>query len=197
MVFDADRPVPGRLGTIAGVEAFLWTVFAVTTLMAIITVVVVLLTIRAVRRSVRVVPEVRSAAPLAWRASVRLHARLHRQLQATVAAVRLALATSDSALQLRPLAQELEAHACTLDDQLVVAARAPAPQRTKMLDELQGECAALTDAGRRIIALCSQRELSTARLASVTDRLDALDAALAELDDQPAPLGARASAAES
>lgn len=167
-------------------EAFLWTLFGITAAMAIITVVVIALAIRAVRRSVRVVPEVPTHAPLAWRASIRHHARLHRQLQATVASVRIALRTSSSELQLRPLAQELEVHACTLDEQLVVAARAPGPHRTRMLQELDAECQAVSDAGRRIVSLSTEKNLGRSGLNAVTERLDALDAALAELDDRPA-----------
>lgn len=165
----------------------MWTLFGVTALMAIVTVLVVLMAIRAVRRSVRVVPEVPTQAPLAWRASVRHHARLHRQLQATVASVRMSLATSTTDLQLGPLARELEAHAVAIDDQLVVAARAPAAQRVRMLRELEGECSALTEAGRRIIALGNQRGAGAAGIEAVTERLDALDAALRELDERPAP----------
>lgn len=172
-------------------EVFFWTLFGITVLMAIVTVLVVLLAIRTVRRSVRVVPEIRTRAPVSWRASIRQHARLHRQLQATVASVRLALDTSGSALQLAPLARELEAHACAIDDQLVIAARAPAAERARMLRELEGECTALIDAGRRIISLSAQREPGRPGLAAVTERLDALDAALRELDERPAPTRAK------
>lgn len=169
------------------VEAFLWTLFGLTAVMAVVTVLVVLLAIRAVRRSARVVPEVPTRAPVAWRASIRHHARLHRQLQATVAAVRASIDTSSSSLQLAPLAKELEAHAVSLDDQLVVAARAPSGPRARMLRELDAECQALSDAGRRIIALSSQGDVRAHRLDAVTERLDALDAALRELDERPVP----------
>ena len=165
-------------------ETLLWTLFGITAVMAGITVVMVLFAIRAVRRSIRVVPDVPTRAPVAWRASLRHHARLHRQLQATVTSVRAALATSRSDLELRPLALELESHACALDDQLVVASRAPANQRARMLRELDAECSSLSEAGSRIIGLCREHDISRTGLTGVIERLDALDAALAELDDR-------------
>lgn len=192
---DRERPQT-PMGTIGDVETLLWSLFAVTAVMALITCIVVALMIRAVRRSVRVVPEVPSKAPVSWQASIRHHARLHRQLQATVGSVRLALESSVSELQLRPLARELEAHACALDDQLAVAARSPSPARGRMLRELDGECRALTEAARRIIALSSESAVARSGVARVTERLDALDAALAELDGRTGTAGSLARRAQ-
>lgn len=173
--------------SIEQVETVLWTIFGFTALVALLVSLAVVLAIRAARRANRVVPEVASQAPLAWQASFRHHARLHRQLQATVSAVRAAQRSSTTELDLKPLVAELESHACTLDDQLAVAARAPTGQRVILLRELDEECQALSDAGRRIIALSTQATTGRSSLQLVSERLDALDAALAELGTERAP----------
>ncbi|MGI8793046.1 MAG: hypothetical protein ACR2H3_07710 [Acidimicrobiales bacterium] len=168
-------------------EALLWTLFGLTALVALIVIVALFIVVRTVRRSSRVVPEVRGPAPLSWQASVRRPARLHRRLQQSVSSVRLALDASTTSLDLQSLVAELESHACALDEQLVLAARAPSAQRGRLLNELDGESAALSEAARRIIQLARQPDGGQRAIDRIADRLDALDAALHELDGQPMP----------
>jgi hypothetical protein len=71
------------------------------------------------RRRNRVVPELRTAAPLSWLVLPTLPARLHRRLRTAIGVARLAQDSPGAQSILR----ELESHAAVVDDHLVVTSR--------------------------------------------------------------------------
>ncbi|HEX7165647.1 MAG TPA: hypothetical protein VF230_01575 [Acidimicrobiales bacterium] len=169
-------------------ETFLAGAAAVVVTVTAVTIAAVAIGIHLLRLRNRVSPAVPSMAPLHWMWSVRLAARLHRRLQGSVAAVRLAIAptvTSGLGLGLDDVAAELEGRAVELDRQLVVASRAASRSRTRMLRELGAEVRELEAIGERTVRLTrawAGAEPSERGLAAVRDRLDALEGALRELD---------------
>ena len=143
------------------------------------------LTVRSLRRRNRVSPRVPSTAPLAWLWSPRLPARVHRELGRSVAAARGCVTGSASGLALHDLVVQLESHACALDAQLVIADRAPEPGRRRLLHELRSEAAdvgALTERVIRMNRAWSGAAPSSRGLAPVRERIEALEAALGDLD---------------
>jgi hypothetical protein len=134
----------------------------------------------------RVVPGLRSPAPLGWLWSTRLAARLHRRLRTAVAAATASVAARGlEDLGLADVVAELKQRAVELDAQLVLADRAPKPARRRMLRELQAETFELERLVERVMrmsrafagAVPSERGLGVVR-----ERLELLESALRELD---------------
>jgi hypothetical protein len=137
-----------------------------------------------VRRRNRVVPSVRTTAPLNWLWSWRTSARLHRHLARTVSAMRACITGSREQLGLMTMVKELEAHACAIDAQLVAVDRSPQPTRNRLLRELYAEVRQVDAVAERIIRMgraWAGAEPSVRALAGVGERLDALEAAMADL----------------
>lgn len=134
----------------------------------------------------RVVPSVRSSAPLHWLVSPRRAARLHRRLRASVQAAHLAQRHRETiGLGLDDVVVELSNRAVDLDRQLVVCNRAPAAPRSRMLRELTAEVRELESIAERTVRLgraWAGDRPSERGLGPVRDRLDALEAAVRELD---------------
>jgi hypothetical protein len=134
----------------------------------------------------RVVLSVRTPAPLRWLASPRRAARLHRRLRAAVAGAHLAqLHRETVSLGIDDVIAELSLRAVELDRQLVVCDGAPSASRRRMLRELAaevGEVEALTERTIRLARAWSGDRPSERGLGPVRDRLDALEAAVRELD---------------
>jgi hypothetical protein len=134
----------------------------------------------------RVVRSVRSPAPLRWLVSPRWAARLHRRLQATVDVAHLAQRHRETlGLGLDDVVAELASRAVELDRQLVIADHAPRGVRVRLLRELSAEVRELEAIAERTVrmarAFAGDRP-SERGLGPVRERLDALEAAIRELD---------------
>ncbi|MGI8686556.1 MAG: hypothetical protein ACR2MO_15950 [Acidimicrobiales bacterium] len=166
-------------------QGFLLTLAALAVLVAVTVLATLGFAVRAVRRRNRVSPKVPTAAPVSWLWSPRMGARLHRHLARTVGAARACLAAQAGGLSFADLVADLETHACAIDGQLVLADRAPQPGRSRLLRELQAEVAQVDALTERIIRMSrawSGAAPSGSGLASVNERIDALEAALVDLD---------------
>lgn len=126
----------------------------------------------------RVSPRVRTRAPLSWLWSWRAAPRLHRRLRRSVLATRSGLPA-----WLADLAAEVESRAVALDAELVAADRAPMPARARLIAGLRDEVAEVEALDQRLVSMARARR---GDLAAVRERLDALDAALRELEP-PSP----------
>lgn len=134
----------------------------------------------------RVVTGRRTSAPLHWLVAPELAARLHRRLRSAVALAVAALRPDAADLGLDDIVARLRDRAIELDDQLVVAARAPKSARRRMLRELQPEVAELERLAERTVRMSrawdGSARPSERGLAPVRERLELLEAALRELD---------------
>lgn len=163
----------------------------------------VVVLLHALRVQNRVVPTRRCHAPLTWLVAPDLAPRLHRRLRAAVRILALAVGhTSNAELGLTDVATQLADRAAELDDQLVLASRAPKPARRRMLRELQSEVAELERLAERTVRMSRAwrgAAPSDRGLHEVRERLELLEAALRELDGvevhlrSPAPSNAAAS----
>lgn len=142
--------------------------------------------LHALRVRNRVVPTRRSDAPLTWLVAPDLAPRLHRRLRAAVRILALAVGDASTAeLGLADVARQLADRAAELDDQLVLASRAPKPARRRMLRELQSEVAELERLAERTVRMSRAwrgAAPSDRGLHEVRERLELLDGALRELD---------------
>jgi hypothetical protein len=137
-----------------------------------------------IRKRNRVAPGTRSPAPISWLWSWRMAARLHRHLARTIHAVHACIVDSREQLGLATMVKELEAQACAIDRQLVAVDRSPNPTRYRMLRELYAEVRQVDAVAERVIRMgraWAGDEPSVRGLAGVSDRLDALEAAMADL----------------
>jgi hypothetical protein len=125
----------------------------------------------------RVVPDLRSPAPVRWLWSPRAAARLHRRLRGSVLGARLALDGSFS-----DLAREVEERAAALDREIVAADRARLPARLRLVADLRDEVVQVESLNQRLVAMSRTHRVD---LTAVRERLDALDAALRELEPHP------------
>jgi hypothetical protein len=154
------------------------------------------------RRRNRVVPRVRTRAPLMWLWSLSAPARAHRRLRRAIAATRAAVGQgAEAGLAVDGLADcvdELQRLAVEADGRLVVAARFNPAVRRAMLRGLRPEIDEIELLGARVAATVVSRagareERLADVVARVTERLDALDAAHLELSrleaswQRPAP----------
>jgi hypothetical protein len=153
---------------------------------------VVALVVHTLHARNRVRPDRRSQAPLTWLVAPELAPRLHRRLRTAVmlldAAVGLVVAPAGSPaadLGLVDVAAQLRDRAAELDDQLVLASRAPKSGRRRMLRELQSEVAELERLAERTVRMSRAwrgAAPSERGLAEVRERLELLEGALRELD---------------
>jgi hypothetical protein len=138
----------------------------------------------------RISPRVRTAAPLSWLWAVRSPALAHRRLRRAIRGARGALAQGAKAgLPVDGLADcvdELERQAVVVDDHLVVASRFSPSIRRTMLRGLRPQVSEIEQLAARLAAtVVSRSTVSEDRIADalkrIRERLDALDAAHAEL----------------
>jgi hypothetical protein len=133
----------------------------------------------------RVVPGQRSPAPLTWLVAPDHAARLHRRLRHAMTMAGAATGPSAAALGLDDVVGRLGARAVELDEQLVIASRAPKPARRRMLRELQTEVIELERLAERTVRMSRAwraSEPSDRGLSEVRERLELLESALRELD---------------
>lgn len=142
---------------------------------------------RAVRRRLALAPGVPCAGPVRWLWSASPAARLHRRLQAV--ATLLGGASSwraGRAVGLDDLAQRVVHEAAALDARLAVADRVRGPARRRLVEQVAGEVRELEAVAQRLVAtswaLARDERREQPALAEVTERLDALDAALREVE---------------
>ena len=137
------------------------------------------------RKQLRVRPSTRSAAPTSWLVSTSEPARLHRRLRKAATAARLAGARGGATIA--ALAAEIEDHAVALETHLVMLSRLWRRER-QARRQLVAQIAQLEQLTIRLTA--SAVEVNRPRalgagspdaLAELTERIDALDAARAEL----------------
>ncbi len=136
------------------------------------------------RRRNRISPDHPCAAPLTWLAALHGPARVHRRLRNTVLVARSAAAEYPTVAE---LARQIEAQAISLDRHALVAARLRSQRAvamdelTRQVDSLEALTARLANAAidaARLPALAGQLDDP---LQQIAERLDALDAARADL----------------
>jgi hypothetical protein len=138
------------------------------------------------KRQLRLRPGTPSKAPTSWLVSTGEAARLHRRLRHATAAARATRAVGDATIA--PLVAEIEEHAIVLEAHLVVAARMKGRGRATrkavgaQVTELEAVVARLATSSLRTPTTVALPGAPTNRLAEVSERLDALEAARAELD---------------
>jgi len=138
------------------------------------------------KRGQQIAPGTPSSVPLGWSGAHTPEAKLHRRLGKAMSGLRAA--TEDDALVLANV-EVVEREALKIEEQLVAA--------SMMADRLKGpamdELGAAVDQIENVSAQLIQRsaELSSgdvqAQLAELSERLELLDQARAELDESPAP----------
>ena len=133
--------------------------------------------------------------PLRWAASFGVCGRLHRRLRAAVAAVRLAVPPprrrgrrrAEPETVWETLAEEVEAHAVSLDRDLLLADRLRGPTALAARQAVGRQVREVERLAHRVAAaaLAAQErpgaEPATEALARISEQLDALDAARDEL----------------
>ncbi len=139
-------------------------------------------------------PQHRIRPPAHWLASPSACGRLHRRLRAAVAALHLVLPVprrrrrrrhEPSALE--ALAREIEIHAVALDRDLMVVDRLRGPNATAARKSIAEQVNAIEVLAHRVTAAARAAELvpgvepTPEALQAVSNRLDALDAARAEI----------------
>lgn len=145
----------------------------------------------------RLHPSVATTAPVTWLVSPSRPARLHRRLQAAVHTAgyrapgrgRRKVPTSS----VDELVQELVREATAVDQQLVVAARAPRRVRVRLLGVCDPQVAQLERLAARLAVLVSAGARpggapAAAAIRSLEERLDALESARQEIADLEAML---------
>ena len=134
----------------------------------------------------RVNPRVASRAPLRWLWSGSLAARLHRRLIAALTAARLAAGLRRRARRAPDLVEALAVEAVALDERVVAAAYAPRRVRRQLLSTLESHVVTLEGVAGRLAGTLAADGRPQAgpppALEEVAERLDALDAAVAELE---------------
>ena len=139
----------------------------------------------------RVVAGQRSPAPLSWIASPDGAARLHRRLQRAMAMAQVAMhGRSSDELGLHEIVVELQGRALELDQQLVIASRAPRVARRRMLRELHSEIAEVELLVQRTVRMGRAwvgSAPSERGLTAVRERLELLEVSLRELDGLEMP----------
>jgi len=141
------------------------------------------------RRRNRVNPQVRSRAPLAWMASpgraAVAHRRLRRAVQGARAARSAALDGSTDG-ELTSCVVDLARQAAAIDDHLVLAARCSPVVRRNLVRGLESQVREIEAVSARITTLVVGGRRPAAEggadaVRRISERLDALDAAHAEL----------------
>lgn len=134
----------------------------------------------------RVVPGRKSPAPLSWLASPDGAARLHRRLQRAMSMAATSVhGQASNNLGLAEIVAELQDRSVELDQQLVIASRAPRAARRRMLRELHTEIAEVERLVERTVRMgraWTGSDPSERGLAAVRERLELLESSLRELD---------------
>ncbi|MDY7101347.1 MAG: hypothetical protein S0880_09185 [Actinomycetota bacterium] len=136
------------------------------------------------RRRMRVVPGVRTRAPLRWAVVPSRPARLQRRLRSAVLLSSVDSARADGAFA--ELVLDIRREAIQLDEALAVAGRASGPLRRAALGDLSPRVARLEDAARRVANLAPASPPDDAgvdTLARLEHRLDMVESALREIDE--------------
>ena len=138
------------------------------------------------RRRNRVSPRVRSRAPLAWMASPGRAAVAHRRLRRAVRGVHAAAALDGGPHgELAVCIADMERQAAAIDDHLVLAARCSPVVRRNLVRGLEGQVREIEAVSGRIATLLvgGRRPIEGGAdtVRRISERLDALDAANAEL----------------
>ncbi|MDQ1402983.1 MAG: hypothetical protein QOG03_1299 [Actinomycetota bacterium] len=142
------------------------------------------LAVRSLRRRNRVAIDIDSPAPISWLTSPATGPRLHRRLRDATTSARASVEGNGLLDGLGNLVVELERHAASIDRQLVVVEKASTPVRRRLRRELHAEVQMVESVSERLIRTTrsySGAEPSQQSLAAIGERLDALDAAMADL----------------
>jgi DNA-binding helix-hairpin-helix protein with protein kinase domain len=137
------------------------------------------------RKQLRVRPSTRSSAPTNWLVSMSEPARLHRRLRKAAATARLAGASGGATVA--ELADEIEDHAVALETHLVLLSRMwrrERQARTQVVTQIEQLEQLTTRLTASAVQVSRPRALgagSPDALAELTERIDALEAARAEL----------------
>ena len=148
----------------------------------------------------RVSPRTPTAAPVTWLASPQRASRLHRRLRSAVATARFRPPGTPKrhvpAADIAAMVDDLERHACALDEQLVMARYAPPAVRRRLYDTLEAEVRRVEELAGRMASARHAPALSgpdgVTSLERITERLDALDEARREIARLEASLGLQA-----
>lgn len=124
-----------------------------------------------------------SRAPAEWAGAHSPEALLHRRLRGAVDASRAQLAAAGSGFE--DVVAAIARGAQEIDDRLIAAAALPVPHRTRAIAEIEPSVAALEDAVAGLAANASTSDQATVAgaIAAAHDRLDALAAARAEVEE--------------
>jgi two-component sensor histidine kinase len=136
-------------------------------------------------------PKVRSRAPLSWAIAPGRAAHAHRRLRRATASARALVVNAprqtggvEVPADVASCVSDLEKYAATVDDRLVLATRCSPIVRRNLLRALDGEVKEIEQLSARIGSLVLRTQQGVASIETVrriSDRLDALDAAHAEL----------------
>ena len=142
-----------------------------------------------VRRQMRIRPGTRTNAPTWWLVSTVGPARLHRRLRRAAAGTRAAADASDPAI--REMAHEAEHHALALEAPLLVAARLgrAGSAELRALSEQTTELEAFVARLANVVRQSATAPVGRRSVQQLQGRLDALEAAHAELDALEARAG--------
>jgi hypothetical protein len=149
------------------------------------------------RRRNRIHPKWPTMAPLSWLVHPALPARLHRRLRAAVATAHYRAPGRGRhkvpSSSVDELVVELLHEAAALDEQLVVASRAPRPVRRRLLAVAEPQVAKLELLAARLALLVSASARpggapAATMLLTLEDRLDALEVSRQEIADLEAAL---------
>lgn len=138
------------------------------------------------KRGQQISPGTPSAVPLGWAGAHTPEAKLHRRLGKAMSGLRAA--TEDDPLVVAN-AQVVEREALKIEKQLVAASMMAERLKGPAIDELSTAVDQIENVSAQLIQRSA--ELSSgdvqAQLAELSERLDLLDQARAELDDGPTP----------
>lgn len=136
------------------------------------------------RRSQEIAPGQRSAAPLGWAGAHTPEAKLHRRLGDAMSGLRRA--TKDDQLVATNV-DVVEREALKIDDQLVAASHLPARLKGPAIEELSVAVDQIEDVSAQLILRSAELSAGDvkAQLDELSERLQLLDQARAELDHGP------------
>lgn len=143
------------------------------------------LTYQALNRRNRIAPRVRTGAPMSWLWSGRLAARLHRRLRAVVRNAQACcprVSRKSPRSTVHELVDDLVELAAAADRRIVVASSLPRFRRTLALAEIAVEIREIEVLGGRVRHYGGLGAPAPVTVASLQERLDALDAARREID---------------
>lgn len=136
------------------------------------------------RRGQEIAPGQRSAAPLGWAGAHTPEARLHRRLGQAMSGLRQA--TEDDPMVTANV-DVIEREALRIEHQLVAASHLPARLKDPAIEELSVAVDQIEDVSAQLILHSAELSAGdvTTRLDELSERLQLLDQARAELDEGP------------